>query len=84
MLQHLLNSAVASGLARRALLIHGTLTIVIPYAHSRLRQHALTHAWPDAPTSDRRRQAWEFLTNAETAHAALALVGFVVFLWNGR
>ncbi|KAH9077299.1 hypothetical protein EDB83DRAFT_2514964 [Lactarius deliciosus] len=44
----------------------------------------LSKAWPDAPSSDRRRKAWELMTRLETAHAAVALASFIAFLWDGR
>ncbi|KAH8106156.1 peroxisomal biogenesis factor 2 [Cristinia sonorae] len=72
------------GLPIRTLLLHGSLTILLPYLHSRLRAHALSQAWPDAPSSDRRRKIWELLTRLETTHSLLALLNFVAFLWNGR
>ena len=78
------NSIEASRLPRKILLVHGALTIVLPYVHTRLRGHALSKAWPDAPSSDRRRKAWELMTKLETAHAAIALASFVAFLWDGR
>ena len=74
----------ASRLPRKILLIHGALTIVLPYVHTRLRGHALSKAWPDAPSSDHRRKAWEFMTRLETTHAAVALASFIAFLWDGR
>ncbi|KAI6034381.1 Pex12 amino terminal region-domain-containing protein [Pisolithus microcarpus] len=73
-----------SGLRRRTLIIHGALTIFLPYCYSRLRTHALSRAWPDAPSIDKRRIAWRTLTRLETTHALLALVNTMVFLWNGR
>ena len=74
----------ASRLPRKILLVHGALTIVVPYLHARLRGHALSNAWPDAPSSDRRRKAWEVMTKLETTHAVLALASFVAFLWDGQ
>jgi peroxin-2 len=74
----------ASRLPRKILLVHGALTIVLPYIHTRLRGHALSKAWPDAPSSDRRRKAWVLMTKLETAHAAVALASFVAFLWDGQ
>ena len=71
-------------LPRKILLVHGALTMVLPYIHTRLRRHALSKAWPDAPSSDRRRKAWELMTKLETTHAAVALASFAVFLWDGR
>lgn len=76
--------SVSSRLPQKILLVHGALTIVLPYVHTRLRGHALSKAWPDAPSSDRRRKAWELMTKLETAHAAIALVSFIAFLWDGR
>ncbi|KAH9977897.1 Pex12 amino terminal region-domain-containing protein [Lactifluus volemus] len=76
--------AALSRLPRKVLLAHGALTIVLPYVHTRLRGHALSKAWPDAPSSDRRRKAWELMTTLETTHAAIALVSFVAFLWDGQ
>ncbi|KAI0660926.1 peroxisomal biogenesis factor 2 [Cubamyces menziesii] len=73
-----------SGLPRSALALHGVLTILVPYIHNRIRTHALSNAWPDAPSSDRRRKAWELLTRIESIHGLAALLNFVVFLWNGR
>jgi peroxin-2 len=58
--------------------------MVLPYIHARLRRHALSKAWPDAPSSDRRRKAWELMTKLETTHAAITLASFIVFLWNGQ
>lgn len=73
-----------SGLPRQTILVHGLLTILIPYIHGRIRTHALARAWPDVPSSDSRRRAWTVLTSLESTHALLALVNFVAFLWNGR
>ncbi|KAI9000955.1 peroxisomal biogenesis factor 2 [Trametes punicea] len=73
-----------SGLPGSTLLLHSTLTILVPYLHNRLRAHALSNAWPDAPSSDRRRKAWELLTRVESIHGLAALLNFVLFLWNGR
>ncbi|TFK75775.1 hypothetical protein BDN72DRAFT_809381 [Pluteus cervinus] len=73
-----------SGLPRRIILIHGTLTLVIPYLHTRIRSYALSHAWPDAPSSDRRRKVWNLLTKLESLHNSLALVSFIAFMWDGR
>lgn len=74
----------ASGLPRNRLLIHGFLTVLIPYIHARLRNNAMSNAWPEAPSSDRRRKLWEWMTTIESTHAALSLISFVIFLWNGR
>ncbi|KAJ7684035.1 Pex12 amino terminal region-domain-containing protein [Mycena rosella] len=73
-----------SGLPRRILLLHGTLTVLVPYLHTRLRAHALSHAWPDAPSSDRRRKAWDLLVSLESTHSLAALLSFIAFLWDGR
>ncbi|KIJ70092.1 hypothetical protein HYDPIDRAFT_51693, partial [Hydnomerulius pinastri MD-312] len=74
----------AAGLPRRTLLVHGTLTLLVPYFYNRLRVHALSRAWPDTPSSDRRRMAWQMLTRLEASHSLLSLLNFTVFLWNGR
>ncbi|KAG5717657.1 hypothetical protein E4T56_gene18053 [Termitomyces sp. T112] len=73
-----------SGLPRRILLLHGTLTVILPYIHTKLRSHALSSAWPDALSSDRRRKAWNVLTSLESSYTLLTLPSFLVFLWNGR
>ncbi|KAA1466320.1 hypothetical protein DENSPDRAFT_831129 [Dentipellis sp. KUC8613] len=73
-----------SGLPRQKLLVHLLLTVIIPYFHSRIRDHALSHSWPEAPTSDKRRIAWETLTKMETIHSVVSLLNFVAFLWDGR
>ncbi|KAH9943387.1 peroxisomal biogenesis factor 2 [Epithele typhae] len=78
------NKSAAAGLPQTTLALHGALTIFVPYFHNRIRAHALSNAWPDAPSSDRRRRAWEFLTRLESIHALAAFTNFVVFLWNGR
>ncbi|PBL02362.1 hypothetical protein ARMGADRAFT_1005756 [Armillaria gallica] len=77
-------SLTPSGLPRRILILHGALTILVPYAHSRFRAHALSRAWPDAPTSDLRRKTWDLLTSFESSYTLLSLVSFVAFLWDGR
>ena len=74
----------ASGLPPSTLLGHASLTLLVPYLHDRIRAHALSQAWPDAPSEDHRRKAWDLLNMAETLHAFLALVNFVAFLWKGR
>ncbi|KIK37641.1 hypothetical protein CY34DRAFT_810130 [Suillus luteus UH-Slu-Lm8-n1] len=89
MLQGLRYSVPSSGLGSRAprqrlLIIHGTLTILVPYFRNRLHAYALSHAWPDAPASDTRRRAWAALTSLETAHGAFSLLNFIAFLWNGK
>ena len=76
--------SVASGLPRNRLLLHGFLTVLVPYIHTRLRNNAMSNAWPEAPSSDRRRKLWDGMTSIESTHTALSLVSFVVFLWNGR
>ncbi|KDQ20505.1 hypothetical protein BOTBODRAFT_100564 [Botryobasidium botryosum FD-172 SS1] len=73
-----------SGIPRVTLYMHAFLTVLIPYIHTKIRNLALTRAWPDAPSSDRRRKAWEFLTRLESAHSVLGLFGFISFLYNGR
>ncbi|KAI0650681.1 peroxisomal biogenesis factor 2 [Trametes meyenii] len=76
--------SAASGLPASTLVLHSVLTIFAPYLHNRLRAHALSNAWPDAPSSDRRRKAWELLTRLESIHGLAGLLNFVLFLWNGR
>ncbi|QRW02091.1 peroxisomal biogenesis factor 2 [Ceratobasidium sp. AG-Ba] len=73
-----------SGLPRQLLLSHAALTILFPYLHGRIRSHALSKAWPDAPSSDTRRKFWNALSGLENLHGALSLASFVIFLWNGR
>ncbi|KAI6035127.1 Pex12 amino terminal region-domain-containing protein [Pisolithus orientalis] len=73
-----------SGLRQRTLIMHGALTILLPYCYNRLRTGALSRAWPDAPSSDKRRIAWKTLAHLETTHALAALLNTMVFLWNGR
>ncbi|EMD40682.1 hypothetical protein CERSUDRAFT_103060 [Gelatoporia subvermispora B] len=74
----------AHGLKYRTLLLHGAISTAVPYLHARLRNHALSNAWPDRPSSDRRRKLWELLAKLESLHALLSLLNFVAFLWNGR
>lgn len=76
--------SAASGIPARILVVHGILTVLVPYFHTRIRAHALSKAWPDAPSSDRRRKAWELLTGLESTHAFFSLTSFVAFLWDGR
>ena len=83
-LAHALTLVAASGLPRRLLLLHGAATLLIPYLHGKLRTYALSKAWPDAPSSDRRRKLWDLLTSLESSYAAFSLANFVAFLWNGR
>ena len=78
------NTNAAAGLPRSRLLLHGFLTVLVPYIHTRLRNNAMSNAWPEAPSSDRRRKLWDWMTSIESTHTALSLVSFVVFLWNGR
>ena len=79
-----LNPGTESGLPRNRLLLHGFLTVLVPYIHTRLRNNAMSNAWPEAPSSDKRRKIWDWMTSIESTHMALSLVSFVVFLWNGR
>ncbi|EJD53689.1 hypothetical protein AURDEDRAFT_80238 [Auricularia subglabra TFB-10046 SS5] len=73
-----------SRLLRRTVYAHAFLTVVLPYLHTRARTLALSRSWPDAPLTHYRRRLWDVMTLAETAHGALALAGFCVFLRNGR
>ncbi|EPQ59405.1 hypothetical protein GLOTRDRAFT_70822 [Gloeophyllum trabeum ATCC 11539] len=78
------SSVTSSGLPHRTLLMHGTLTVLVPYLHTRLRSHALSRAWPDAPVRDRRRRIWDYLTRMESLHSLLGLLNFILFLKDGR
>ncbi|KAG8865189.1 peroxisome assembly protein (Peroxin-2) [Tulasnella sp. 330] len=73
-----------SGLPRHPLIVHAVLTVVVPYLHGRIRTYGLSRSWPDAPSSDSRRRAWDILLRLETLHSTSALVGFVTFLWDGK
>lgn len=79
-----LNIDIASGLPRNRLLLHGFLTVLAPYIHTRLRNTAMSNAWPEAPSSDGRRKLWDWMSSIESTHASLGLISFVIFLWNGR
>lgn len=72
------------GLSRSTLILHASLSLILPYFHTRVRSHALSHAWPDAPSSDARRKAWDLLNLAESVCALSELVNFLAFLWAGR
>lgn len=74
----------ASGLPRRILVIHGALTILLPYCYNRLRNHAISRAWPDAPSKDKRHIIWKTLTRLEATYSILGLMNFIGFLYNGR
>ncbi|THV08402.1 hypothetical protein K435DRAFT_708163 [Dendrothele bispora CBS 962.96] len=76
--------STAFGIPKKVLAMHGALTIVLPYIHSRIRAYGLSRAWPDAPSSDRRRKTWEWLVSLESSYGALGLISFVTFLWNGH
>lgn len=73
-----------SGIPARILGLHAVLSILLPYVHKRVRIHALSNAWPDAPSSDRRRRLWDALLKLESTHTTLSLLNFIIFLWNGR
>ncbi|KAG8934230.1 peroxisome assembly protein (Peroxin-2) [Tulasnella sp. 417] len=77
-------SYAPSGLLRKTLLVHATLTILVPYLHAKLRSHALSYSWPDIPRSDIRRQTWELVTRLETFQTTFSLLGFLLFLHNGK
>ncbi|KAG8777927.1 peroxisome assembly protein (Peroxin-2) [Serendipita sp. 397] len=74
----------ASGLPVRLLLIHGAFTVILPYINKRVRGYALSNSWPDTPSYDRRRRAWEALLKVESVHSTAGLLNFLLFLWNGR
>ncbi|KZS97782.1 hypothetical protein SISNIDRAFT_436411 [Sistotremastrum niveocremeum HHB9708] len=78
------SSLTPAGLPRKLMVLHGFLTIVVPYLYTRCRDHALSHAWPDIPSYDLRRKLWNALSFSEASHNALSLVGFLAFLWDGR
>lgn len=84
LLEHSSQVRLGSGLPAKILFVHGSLTMLVPYLHTRIRDYALSHAWPDAPSSDRRRKAWEFLGRLESIHGLLGLGNFILFLLNGR
>jgi len=70
--------------SKRTLAIHSSLTILIPYIHVRIRRHALSNAWPEAPTSSMRRKTWELISKIEVTHTTLVLACFIAFLYDGR
>ncbi|KAH8830470.1 Pex12 amino terminal region-domain-containing protein [Flagelloscypha sp. PMI_526] len=74
----------APTIPRTILAIHGSLTILFPYVHARIRSYALSHSWSEAPTRDYRRRAWEMLSSLETASSSIILLNFIGFLWSGR
>ncbi|KAG8967249.1 peroxisome assembly protein (Peroxin-2) [Tulasnella sp. 419] len=78
------NSYAPSGLRRDILLLHATLTVLVPYLQARLQAKGLSESWPDAPRSDWRRQAWEFLTRVERLRDTLGLMGLIVFFVDAR
>jgi len=70
-------------LSRRPLALLFGFSVFLPYAYSRLRNHAMSKSWPDLPAADRRRKLWAALSFCETSHGLLSTVSFVVFLWKG-
>ena len=74
----------APTIPRTILAIHGSLTILFPYIHARIRSYALSHSWSETPTRDYRRRAWEMLSSLETASSSIILFNFIGFLWSGR
>ncbi|KAG9040257.1 peroxisome assembly protein (Peroxin-2) [Tulasnella sp. JGI-2019a] len=77
-------SYAPSGLLQSSLAVHALLTVALPYLHGRIRTYGLSRSWPDAPSSDSRRRAWDLLLRLETLHSTSALVGFISFLWDGK
>jgi peroxin-2 len=73
-----------AGLPRRSLLYLFAFSVLLPYVHTRFRNHALSKSWPDLPAADPRRKMWSVLSISETTHSLLATLSFVVFLWKGR
>jgi peroxin-2 len=74
----------ASRLPRPVLVAHAAFTILLPYAHARLRSHALAASWPDAPQRSLPQRVWAILARVEAAHAVLALANFLAFLYHAR
>ncbi len=74
----------ASGLPQDTLIRHASLTLILPYFHDRIRSYAISHSWPDAPSSDKRRKLWRLLNILESVCEALCLVNFIAFLRGGR
>jgi peroxin-2 len=64
--------------------LHATVTILVPYLHSKVQAYALSRSWPDAPASNIRRRAWDVVLWLESVHSTMSLINFVAFLANGR
>ncbi|EIW70622.1 hypothetical protein TREMEDRAFT_68135 [Tremella mesenterica DSM 1558] len=71
---------------KRTLLLYLLLhpPIFPTYLLTRLRQYALSKRWPDRPSDDWRRRAWRMLVRVENIARAWELLGWGMFLWDGR
>lgn len=66
------------------LTLHPTLTILLPYAHTRLSAHMTSLSYSDMPSRDLRRRLWELLNRVQRWWAAAVLINFGVFLGDGK
>jgi len=74
---------VKNSTSRRPLALFFAFSVLLPYFHSRLRNHAMSKSWPDLPASNLRRKLWSTMSACEATHNLLSTLSFIVFLWKG-
>ena len=76
------SSLPASSTSQRFLF--GVLSLIFPYALSKIQGVAAEQGWADLPPSAMRRRTWALLKRGEGAWRALSLVNLLAFLVDGK
>ncbi|MCO5565670.1 hypothetical protein L7F22_019344 [Adiantum nelumboides] len=69
---------------RVQLVLYPTLTILLPYLHTKLERQMSSMSFSDLPSTDIRRKFSIGLDRAQRVYSALTLANFLAFLSDGR
>lgn len=69
---------------RVQLILYPTLTILLPYLHTKVERQMSSMSFSDLPSNDIRRKLSVGLDRAQRVYSALTLANFLAFLSDGR
>ncbi|PWZ02699.1 hypothetical protein BCV70DRAFT_182991 [Testicularia cyperi] len=71
-------------LSKLQLALYPLLTIIAPYAGTKLQDHMTSLSYSDMPRNDPRRLLWKLTDASQRVWSAAVLLNFAVFLGNGK
>lgn len=73
-----------ASLSRLQLTLFPTLTILLPYLHTKVERKMSQMSFSDMPVRDYRRVLWNSLDQVQRVYSALSLANFLAFLGDGK